>query len=129
MELVLNLAWMVLTALMFWLWLRHAPRKGASRTMQIVALATVFLILLPAISVTDDLVMAQNPAETDRCQRKDERAAVPHAAHFPVADFIPAFSTEIRFDSSHFAVLGNLLAPAAKVPAMDSIQNRPPPAA
>jgi len=129
MELVLNLAWMVLTALMFWLWMHRRVRTSVSRPIQIVALATTILILLPAISVTDDLMAAQNPAETERCQRKDHVCADMHNTLHPVADLFPPFSTHLRFDSSYFAVLGNLLAPTAKVPAMESIQNRPPPAA
>lgn len=128
MELVLNLAWIVLTALMFWLWTLHAPRKGASRSMQIVALATAILILLPAISVTDDLVMAQNAAETDRSQRKDQVNATTHAKLYPVVDWISPLSAEHCFDSSCLAGSGNFVFPTVKVPAMDSIRNRPPPA-
>jgi hypothetical protein len=129
MELALNLAWVVLTTLMLWLWVRSGPCKGTSRPMQIAALATVILILLPAISVTDDLMMAQNPAETDRCQRKDQLSATAHATLHPVANLTLPFFAGLSFDSSDLAAPGNLLIPTVKVPAMDSIQNRPPPAA
>lgn len=127
MELVLNLAWLVLTALMFWLWLHHAVREGVDRRTQLVALAAVILILFPAISVTDDLLMAQNPAETRRFQREDQLCAIAHRTHYPAADLPPLFSAEPSLDSSHSDVPGHLLAPALKVPATDSIQNRPPP--
>ena len=58
---------------------RH--RDGASdRRIQMVALAVVILILLPAISMTDDLVAAQNPAEIDCCAgRHHDHAASPHS--------------------------------------------------
>jgi hypothetical protein len=129
MELVLNLAWMVLATLMCWVWMGYAPREGASRRMQIVALALILAILFPAISLTDDLVTAQNPSETDCCQRKDHLCSKACSTHFPVADLTPQFSAEISFDDFQSLLPGNLLAPAVKVPALDSIQNRPPPAA
>jgi hypothetical protein len=129
MELVLNLAWMVLAALVCWLWVRYAPRKGPSRHMQIVAMLLIIAILFPAISMTDDLAMAQNAAETDLSQRRDHLCAKACSVHLSVADLTPAFSTETSLDDFHSPLPGNLLAPAVKVPALDSIQNRPPPAA
>jgi len=129
MELVLNLGWMVLTALMCWLWMRYAPREGESRSMQLVALALVVLILFPVISVTDDIVTAQYPAETDCCQRKDHVCANAHSILHPVAEVILPFFAELSSSSSYFAVQGNLLDPTVKVPALDSIQSRPPPTA
>ena len=70
MELTLNLAWMLLSAGMLWVLLRHAPREGKNRRMQLVALGVIALILLPVISVTDDLMVVQNPALTDTSPRK-----------------------------------------------------------
>jgi hypothetical protein len=129
MELTLNLAWMVLAMLMFWLWLHHAPRDGESRRTQLLALAVVILIMFPVISVTDDLLTAQSPAETDCCQRKahacsNALSSTPHM----VADLaLPVFA-EFSFGHQRIAPLGNLPAPLVKIPAMGSIQNRPPPA-
>jgi hypothetical protein len=130
MELVLNLAWMVLAALMCWLWVRYARREGPGRGVQFIALALVLVAMFVLITMYDDMAMAQNPAET-RCfqQREDELGAHNHAALHPVADLIPLFSAKPSFDSSHSAVLDKLLVPALKVPATNSIQNRPPPAA
>jgi hypothetical protein len=129
MELALNLGWMVLTALMCGLWLYHAPAKGASRRTQLIALAVVVLIMLPVISVTDDILMAQNPAETDCYQRKDHAGTSGHPTVHPVANTILLFFVPPSSDSFQSAALGNPLAPVVKVPATDSIQNRPPPAA
>jgi hypothetical protein len=81
------------------------------------------------ISIYDDMAMAQNPAETRCFQRKDDLGAHAPAPLHPVVDLISLFSADSSFDSTHSAVLGNLLAPALRVPATDSIQNRPPPAA
>jgi hypothetical protein len=129
MELVLNLAWMVLAALTYWMWVGYAPRKGADRRTQLVALALVILILFPVISVTDDLLMAQNPAETDCCQRKDHV----HANHHPLPHPAPVSAlpsvAAIPSSSPGFTVPNHLAAPQVNVPALHSIQNRPPPAA
>jgi hypothetical protein len=128
MELVLNLAWMLLATLTCWLWVSYAPRKGADRRTQLVALALVILILFPVISVTDDLQMAQNPAETDCCQRKDHVHVNHHPMLHPVPEFALPSIAAIPSGSTDFALPDNLTAPQAKVPALGSIQNRPPPA-
>jgi hypothetical protein len=130
MELVLNLAWMVLAALMCRSWACHARREGPGRQAQFIALALVLVTMFYVIPMYDDMAMAQNPAET-RCfqQREDELGAHDHALLHSVADLTPLFSAEPSFDSSHSVVPGNLLAPALKVPATNSVQNRPPPGA
>jgi hypothetical protein len=131
MELVLNIAWVVLAALMFWLWVRHALCE-CTRQTQLVALAVVILILLPVISVTDDLQMAQNPAEADSyylCTRRDHVVVSPHSI-FPAAVMLPP---PVFVDHSlgflHFAAPDNRPAPLAEIPALALVQNRPPPAA
>ena len=69
MELTLNLGWACgsLDAVPGREWRRARIRPPHP----IVALAVVILILLPAISMTDDLMAAQNPAEIDCCVRRD----------------------------------------------------------
>jgi hypothetical protein len=86
MELTLNLAWMVLVTLMSWLWIRRTPRENESRWTQFVALAVIILILFPAISMTDDLMAAQNLAETSSCQRKDHVCTDATSTHHAVPD-------------------------------------------
>lgn len=129
MELVLNLGWVVLATLMCWLWLHHAPIQGADRRTQLVALALIILILFPVISVTDDFASLQNAAETVCRERKDIVGAISHAALHPVVATFPPHFAQLSFESFYVAVLDNLLPPAVKVPAMASIQNRPPPTA
>src|ERR1035437_9217781 len=84
MELILNLAGLLVAAAMACLWLRWAPRKGFDRRTQLVALALLILILFPVISVTDDLLAAQNPAETDYLVRRDHLVSSARPI-FPVA--------------------------------------------
>jgi len=131
MELSLNITWIVLAALMFWLWMRRAVYEGTKR-MQLVALTVVVLILFPVISVTDDLQMAQNPAEADTyylCTRRDYIAVSPHSI-FPAAATLPTpVFAEISIGLLRFATPCNRPIPLVESPSLASIQNRPPPAA
>jgi hypothetical protein len=93
MELILNLAWVLLAALMFGFWLRFARKagpqwQGQNPRMQFVALAMVLLLLFPVISVTDDLQAVQNPAETDSSMRRDHVAGNQQSI-FPAVAALP----------------------------------------
>jgi hypothetical protein len=132
MELILNLVWALLATLMFWLWMRHAPCQRASRKMQLVTLAVVLVILFPVISVTDDLQMAQNPAEADAyylCTRRDHVAVSSHSIFPAAATLPPLVFTEHSFGFLRFAAPGNRPTPLVMISALTSIQNRPPPVA
>jgi hypothetical protein len=129
MELVLNLAWGLLAALMYGCWLRLAASKEVDRRMQFIALALLVLILFPVISVTDDLQAAQNPAEADCCLRRDHvvsnaHSIFPAVAALPVPVFAELFVGFVRIASP-----SQLTAPVVDHPALASIQNRPPPVA
>ena len=133
MELTLNLGWVLLTAWMLWVWLRMAARPASERRIQAVALAVVILILLPAISMTDDLVAAQNPAEIDCTSclaRRDHHCSSPHAPVLPGTASPPVQA----YRGPDLAMIG-LAAPNQPSgfnvlsPALSSVQNRPPPAA
>ena len=127
MELTLNLAWMVLVTLMSWLWIRRTPRENESRWTQFVALAVIILILFPAISMTDDLMAAQNLAETSSCQRKDNVCTDATSTHHAVPDlFLPVFAV-LYPGSLTFALPDYRPTASAKTPAVASIQTRPPP--
>lgn len=129
MELVLNLAWALLAALMFGLWMRFAEGAGANRRTQLLALAVLLLTFFPVISVTDDIQAFQNPAETDCCQRRDHACSTPHSIfpHVP-ALHLPAVA-ELQFGSLGIAAPGGPQAPIVDHPALAPIQNRPPPVA
>lgn len=128
MELFLKFGWVLLSALMFCLWLRFGTRKGGGR-MQFVALAVLLLILFPVISVTDDLQAMQNPAETGSCQRRDHGYASPHSASSPVSALpLPAFA-ELFLGLQRAPASRSFAAPVIDLSGRHPIQNRPPPAA
>lgn len=129
MEFTLNFAWALLAAGMLILWLRHAHTNNASRGTQVAALAMLILILFPVISVTDDLLAVQNPAETESYLRRDHASVLPHSI-FPAVAALPPSS----FSDASFGLLGFVapcLHPAPEVdnPALAALQNRPPPVA
>jgi len=129
MELALNLGWTALAIAMCWLWVRHARREGRGRWTQFVSLGLVLFIMFVVIGIYDDMATAQNPAETRCFQREDDLGAHEHAQLHPVVASIPTLAAELPFNTFRVAVPGNLLVPTVKVPALFSIQNRPPPAA
>ena len=129
MEFALNTGWVLLAALMFCLWLRFGPRTGTDRRLQFVALALLILILFPVISVTDDLLAAQNPAEVDSCLRRDHAASTPHSIFPAAATLPPSIAAEIPFGFLRFTAPRALSAPTVDHPGLEDLQNRPPPAA
>ncbi|MGO9338245.1 MAG: hypothetical protein ACLPY1_12130 [Terracidiphilus sp.] len=129
MELALNLGWAAMATGMCWLWMRHARRDGLGRSVQFVSLALVLFMMFVVITMYDDMAMAQNPAEIRCFQREDDLGAHAHASIHPVVASTPTLAAELPFNTFRFAVPGSLLVPTVKVPAVSSIQNRPPPAA
>ncbi|MGA2890617.1 MAG: hypothetical protein ABSE51_21495 [Terracidiphilus sp.] len=129
MELALNLGWMAMAIAMCWLWVHHARREGRVRWTQFVSLTLTLFIMFAVITVYDDMAMAQNPAETRCFQREDDLGARAHAQLHPAVASIPTPAAELPFNTFRFAVPGSLLLPTVKVPALSSVQNRPPPAA
>ncbi len=91
MESALNLAWAVCSVGLIWFWLRSGVADRKSRGAQVLALAMVVLLLLPVISLSDDLVAAQNPAETDSCLRRATERDHVHPSMTPIALTLPAF--------------------------------------
>jgi hypothetical protein len=129
MELALNLIWLLLALVMVSFWLRQAPRQASQRRAQMIALSVLLIILLPAISMTDDLMAAQNPAEVDSTLRRDHEFVRPHLV-FPVApaSLQLAFSG-LSLDTDRQAAPGPVSAPVFDPLALASIRNRPPPLA
>jgi hypothetical protein len=130
MELVLNLGWALVAMWLLCAWVRKAPRRATDRRIQMVALAVVILILLPAISMTDDLLAAQNPAEIDCCARRNhDHAACQHSVIPAVAVLpVPGF-TGVSLVFVGMTAPGKLPSPFVENPSLASIQNRPPPVA
>lgn len=131
METTLNLAWVCLAVWMIWRWLRTAPRAGADRRAQFVALAMVLVILWPVISVTDDLSIAtRNPAEIDTCwvRRNHDWLAAHVLLPAAIALTVPPFAS-LAFDTHQRRVPRELAAQTPIPWALWPIDNRPPPAA
>lgn len=133
MELGLNIAWLLLCMTLMALWMRYARRRhqcsGPNRGMQLMALAIVLLLLFPVISVSDDLLMAHNPAETDTCVQKSCNCGH-HHQHMPAMASLPA--QPVMIESSEYAAviqLSELLDRSTQNPALRRVENRPPPAA
>lgn len=129
MEIILNLVWALLALLFMGLWLRHAPRNGASTRMQAVALLMTIVIFFPVISVTDDLQALQNPAELDCCARRHHAVSSPRSIP-PASAALPApVFAGVSLSFLRSAAPCRVPAPLVENPALASIQNRPPPAA
>lgn len=128
-ELLLNLGWVVLAAWMVVLWLRRMPRAGEDRRAQFVALALVILILLPAISMTDDLIAARNPAEVDVSLRRDHTSLQGHIIQPAFTALVVSALLDLAFEPAHACAPGFQRTPILRTPVLASIENRPPPAA
>jgi len=73
MELLCNLVWVAVTVALWSSWLvRRRQARTASIlpaiAVQLISLAALTAILLPAISITDDLQASNNPAEVNGAQ-------------------------------------------------------------
>ena len=116
MELVLNLAWLLLALPAYWLW-RGAKSAGAERKFTslqcLLALACVLVILFPVISATDDLMamrteMEESPvskrsvhqASHDKACACQTRLQTPPALAETPIPFAPALEQGELFSSS-----------------------------
>jgi hypothetical protein len=79
MELLLNLAWLLLALPAYWLWRRsfHTRALGKLGSLQcLLALACLLVLLFPVISATDDLhVMRTEMEESSPGKRSARQAA------------------------------------------------------
>lgn len=129
MELILNLIGAFVALALVCVWLRIGPRAGEVRRTQIVALAILILILFPVISITDDLVTAQNPADPDSCLRKVRELQALRQI-LPMALVQPQPAVEyIAFGLLRLAEPGVSAVLTVDSPALAPVENRPPPTA
>lgn len=134
MELALNLAWGLLAFVMVCLWLRCAPRKGSNRGVELVGLGILLLILLPQISITDDLQSLRFPAEVRSAESWRHQVSArlqlsPHSSVHPVPTPALQDFAVLGFSFTSHDMIGTLTAHRPDFGAPISIQNRPPPAA
>ncbi len=127
MELLLNFAGALIVVTIACLWLSFGPRRDVRLSTQVIALVLLVLILFPMISMTDDMLAVQNPAEKDVCLRADHW-------HFSLQAFAMTnvLLLEQHYVEHHSSFLrgvapGTLPAFAMNAPALAPIDNRPPP--
>jgi hypothetical protein len=78
MELLLNLAWMLLALPAYWLWRRDAGARLARRVSSLqglLALGCVLVLLFPVISATDDLHAMRAEIEDSASSKRTVRQA------------------------------------------------------
>ena len=97
MELMLNLVWATTALAMLVAWLRMPRHEHASRTRQILCLGIALLLLLPVISLSDDLVAAQTTTEMDGCVRRAHEAHA-HPPHLCTASCTQAATAPFAFE-------------------------------
>lgn len=135
-ELLFNLIWAAAIATLCVLWASRR-RRGQKASLlpavgiQISAMVMLSGVLLPAISITDDLQASHNPAEVQRtCDRSDRHSCLAKLPHsLPVALVLPAFCVQ----PSHPRVVTILTTKTAmssqQVAARRALWSRPPPSA
>jgi hypothetical protein len=75
LELFFNLVWVALSVTLFGLWMRDLRNQDddhprAQLLWQLTALAVLIVVLLPAVSLTDDLQACTAPAEAEHIGRR-----------------------------------------------------------
>lgn len=89
MELILNLVWAGLAVALVAMWLSRPAHELAPRRLQWMSLFVVVLLLLPVISMSDDLIAARGPAEVDTCLRRAQDAHASPAIHTVTSFALP----------------------------------------
>jgi hypothetical protein len=133
MELALNIAWALCSLGLIWLWVRTAPSRSKHpipRTAQALSLLMVVLLLLPVISLSDDLVAAQGLAETDCCVRRALQSHELHPSVVPASLAVPEQEFAIFALNGLFQTTVQIDGQTAPTPILSrSLDNRPPPRA
>lgn len=78
MELLLNLAWLLLVLPAYWLWRRAVGsrfRRGAGSVQCLLALGCVLVLLFPVISASDDLHAMRAEMEDSSISKRTVRQA------------------------------------------------------
>lgn len=136
MELLCNLAWLAVTVALWSCWFLR--RRSATRmsllpaiAVQLISLAALTAILLPVISISDDLQASNNPAEVERNSAKRNQFLcsqhAPHSTPGTIALIVPSLRV---FLPSRTALLPvDSAVPAQGAAHLLTPWTRPPPAA
>ena len=130
MELFFNVAWLIVAGVLVTLWLRGDSQGNAERRAQLIAMAVLIAILLPVISVSDDLQAIQNASEADNYLRRDHLVPFNLSPVQPMlAVILPAMSAGLGFGFLRFIAPSLLSVLEPNHPEIAGIDNRPPPVA
>ena len=136
MELLLNLIWVAISAALGALLMKSSSRCGAAPETRVHSRSTAWIcylvliaLLLPAISMTDDLMAMAAPTDSEQIVRRYEvSVGGPHQANLQTA----LFHTE-RPSLAPLICVGNLEAPpafqASYPPPRQYARDRAPPVA
>jgi len=114
-ELALNLAWILLSlTIILWFTTNCRSWSGRDRVRAVVALGLVVMILLPVISMTDDLLATRFPAEIEQMQSQHKKAALAHVVLEPFASMPELFPV---YSDLQTAVVDSASLREAKIPA------------
>jgi hypothetical protein len=87
MELLLNIAWLMLTIPAIWIWVHTPARQKGARLLRglgaIVLLGCVLVLLFPVVSASDDLHAMRPDIEESSPGKRIVRQAPAHASHVP----------------------------------------------
>jgi len=129
-ELVLNLAWAFCAIGLIGFWWRNRTANPQPVRMQLFALGMVVLLLLPVISVSDDLLAMQGASETDSSVRRILHENLGQLSTSPAFMALPP---DITASIASFHLLREIVhipTPASITTlASRSYANRPPPLA
>jgi len=98
-ELLLNSLWLAIAAATLLSWLRALPTRRSQVLLGLGALSCVLILLLPAVSITDDLHLEKVAVEDARWAKRLSDT-VPLSAHL-----YPPFWSRLALLASLFAVL------------------------
>ena len=130
MELALNLVWAATALAMLAMWLRMPRHEHATWTRQALCLGVAILLLLPVISLSDDLVAAQMTTELDVCVRRAHDGHT-HQPHLCSAGCAQALTSPFEYPTAQSREIAPLRQTTASV--TDTFLrlpfSRPPPAA
>jgi|SRR5579863_5460656 hypothetical protein len=129
MELLLNLAWMLVAGSLMCLWLRGARGSAPDQRRQLIAILVLIAILFPVISVSDDLLAVQNAYEADNYLRRNHMVPGTYPVQPAIAITVAFVFTGLGFAFLRFVAPGVLPVKALDHPELAGIANRPPPAA
>ncbi len=135
-ELLSNLAWAVAIAAMWGLWLalQRSERRASvlpAVAVQVIGLAMVSAILLPAISVTDDLHASNIPAEVERvCSWSHRQSTLQQPSHIlPLALALLLLCPRPSRVRTIAFLTAERLTPSRQTAYQPLLWSRPPPAA